>query len=385
MDLRSIPVPQHEIGVMKTLIARQLVSYQPFIFADDLEVGEGWAFATGTSASWPPRKEVVHWPDCPQTIAPLAVPEDKVEAFRTANAALRNWYEDNVRLIAGLVGRPSGHDFLELGCHNGYVLHRLSEMGARRAIGVDGADHADVFKWFNRVTGSSAEFVHATWDSTNHRLSGDILPEVDVAISVSMSCHVADPLHMLAYLCHLACRSVFFMIPLSGRDDCSITFGHPPNYYRGDLRWPSSFDSAVLPSGSLVELALEQCGFSTIERPKDNVFVARRTGAGRSIYAPETSPRRLDPQLIEEGVQGQFNIIHFDGMYYALAQDEGEFSIEKVRLGAYRRCVVGASLAEIKQRAAADLGSPRIVGRLMPQGLPIPPWRPPCLANSGRH
>ena len=235
MDLRSIPVPQHEIGVMKTLIARRLVSYQPFIFADDLEVGEGWAFATGTSASWPPQKGVVHWPDCPQTIAPLAVPEDEVEAFRKANAALRNWYKDNVRLIAGLVGRPSRHDFLELGCHNGYVLHRLSEMGARRAIGVN----------------------------------------------------VASP-------------------PLNAPRTMCSSRGGP--------------------------------------------------GAGRSIYAPETSPRRLDPQLIEEGVQGQFNIIHFDGMYYALAQDEGEFSIEKVRLGAYRRCVVGASLAEIKQRAAADLG-----------------------------
>jgi hypothetical protein len=285
VDLRHIRIAAEDLAAMQDMIVNGRVSYQPFIFSDDLEVGEGWAFATGTSNAWPPRKGVIYWPDHPPSLAPLAVPEETRALFRAANAGLRDWYEDNVRLIAGLVDDTSTHDFLELGCNTGYLIHRLSILGVRRAIGVDSGDFGDVFEWFNRVTGAASEFVHAAWDSTHHHIVDKELPEVDVAISVSVTCHVADPLHMLAYLCQRARKAVFFMVPLSGKDDVSLTFRHPPNYFQSHLRWPSSFDSEILPSAKLIEMGLRQCGFADIERPKENVFMACRTEPGHSIYS----------------------------------------------------------------------------------------------------
>jgi hypothetical protein len=353
MDLRGIDISGADLTEMKSLISRGMVAYQPILFRDDLEVGEGLAFATHTSDSWPPRKEVVHWPGHPSSLDALAVSHEHIGAFRSANAALRTWYEDNVRLIAELLGGVVGYDFLELGCNAGYLLHRLSAIGARRAIGVDVADFGDVFDWFNRVTHSSSEFVRAEWDSAQHGMTRS-LPSVDVAISVSVSCHVADPLHMLAYLCHLARSAVFFMTPLSGKDDVSLTFRHPPNYFRQNRDWPASFDSEVLPSASLVELGLEQCGFGDIRRPKDNVFVGIRTGPGHSIYDSNANTP-LSACLLVEGYRGAFNIIRVGPNYYALAQDEGEFALEKVQRGEYRRCVVASSMEELKRRLEATV------------------------------
>src|SRR5262249_38398078 len=138
---------------------------------DDLEVGEGWAFETNTSGLLAASKGAIYWPGRPDSLTPIAVLEENHLAFREANARLREWYEDNARLIAGLADDVGTHEFLELGCNSGYFIHRLSQMGARRAIGVDYGDFADVFTWFNRVTGSRSEFLHAAWDSTHHRLA----------------------------------------------------------------------------------------------------------------------------------------------------------------------------------------------------------------------
>jgi SAM-dependent methyltransferase len=355
MDLRERAISSDDLAVVRELIRRRKVSYQPFVFASDLEVGEGLAFETNTSEVWPPRKGVVHWPGAPPSLAPITISAGDVDAFRAANARLRSWYEDNVRLIAGLVG-TSGRDFVELGCNTGYVVHRLSMLGARRAIGVDTSDFSDVFRWFNRILGCSSEFIHGSWDSTRHSISS--LPEVDVAISVSVTCHVADPLHMLAYLCAVSREAVFFMVPLSGKDDVSLTFGHAPNYFRRDLLWPDSFDSRVFPSAALVELGLRQCGFADIARPKDNVFVARRTGPGASIFAPPADPRERSngngaPTLVEQGFLGGFNIIACNGRFYGLAQDEGAFDEDKALGREYRRCVDADSLEDIKTRIRA--------------------------------
>jgi SAM-dependent methyltransferase len=356
VDLRHLSIDAAQLAQLKALIRAGKIAYQPFLFREDLEVGEGWAFATDTSDSWPPRKEVIYWPEHPDDLASLAVRDENPQAFRQANAELRGWYEDNVRLIAALADSVAGHDFLELGCNSGYILHRLSMLGAKRAIGVDAADFGDVFDWFNRVTGSTAEFIHAEWDSVQHRIAGPELPEVDVAISVSVTCHVSDPLHMLAFLCRLARHAVFFMTPLSGKDDVSITFGHQPNYFRQDRCWPASFDSEVLPSAPLIEMGLDRCGFGEVSRPKENVFVAYRTGPGKSIYdvvpEPATDAR---PHLVEEGYRSAFNIIRFGGSYYALAQDEGEFSAAKARRGEYRRCVAGATIDDVKRQVNAWL------------------------------
>jgi hypothetical protein len=352
VDLRSIPISEADIGRLREMIVNRKVSYQPFIFRDDLEVGEGLAFETATSDIWPPRKGVVYWPGHPDSLADLAVSENDRDAFRAANGRLRQWYEDKLTLMAGLVDTVSGHEFLELGCNTGYFIHRLSQLGARRSIGVDYGHFGDVFEWFNRVIGSRSEFSHAAWDSTRHRIADTELPEVDVAISISVTCHIADPMHMLAYLCHKARKAVCFFVPLSGKDDVSLSFNHPPNYFQDHLRWPSSFDSKVLPSARLVELGLEQCGFGAIERPGDNLFVARRTGPGKSIYSGGDETLTV-PCLLRS--VGAYNIVKHGTTYFGLPQNLGPIDVRNERTRSLEGVITGSSEMEI-ERTLQSLG-----------------------------
>jgi hypothetical protein len=267
---------------------------------------------------------VIYWPRHPASLADVAVSERDRDAFQEANARLRQDYENRIRLAASLVDDIRTHEFLELGCNSGYTVHRLSQLGARRSIGVDYGDFADVFDWFNRTLGTRSEFTYAAWDSTRHRMADVELPEVDVTISISVSCHVADPLHMLAYLCHKARKAVLFFVPLNGRDDVSITYGHPPNYYQRHLRWPSSFDSRVLPSARLVELGLEQCGFGDIRQPSADLFVAVRTGEGRSIYTGGDEALTVPSLLRSIGV---YNIVKHGTKYFGLPQALGPIDV----------------------------------------------------------
>ena len=282
MDLRSLNLSPDQLDAVRAMIVARKLAYQPFIFSDDLEVGEGWVFEAGANHS--PRTGRV-WAAQTDLVKDIQVSIADRPDFSRANAALRAWYEDNVDLICGLVDNVAQNEFLELGCNSGYFIHRLAQRGARRAIGVDYAYFGDVFEWFNRLFGTGASFIHAAWDSVGHRLVGTELPDVDVAINVSVTCHVADPLHLLAYLCQKARKAVFFMVPLNGNADVSMTFVDPPNFFQEHLKWPASFDSGILVSQKLVLMALAQCGFEDISQPKPNVFAARRTGPGRSIYA----------------------------------------------------------------------------------------------------
>jgi SAM-dependent methyltransferase len=323
MDLRSLNLSQGQLDAVRNMIVARKLAYQPIIFTDDLEVGEGWVFEAGANHS--PRTGRVYWGGQPDFVKEIQVSQEDRRDFSRANADLREWYEDNVRLIAGLVDDVAQSDFLELGCNSGYFLHRLAQLGSRRAIGLDYAYFGDVFEWFNSALGTQASFIHAAWDSTTHRLVGTDIPDVDVGINISVTCHVADPLHLLAYLCHKARKAVFFMVPLSGNTDVSITFVDPPNFFQENLRWPASFDSGILLSEKLVLMALAQCGFEDISQPKANVFAARRTGPGRSIYGTgETGPLTM-PVLLRS--VNAFNILKHGDRYYGLPQALGPVNL----------------------------------------------------------
>src|SRR5262249_36814586 len=139
-----------------------------------------------------------------------------------------------------------------------------------------------------------------------------------------VTCHVSDPMHMLTYLCHKARKAVFFMVPLSGKEDVSLSFRHPPNFYQKRLRWPSSFDSEVLPSAKLVETGLKQCGFADIDRPKDNVFLAHRTSPGHTIYsAPDEI---LVAPILLRSISG-YNIVKHGTRYLGVPQSLGPVDV----------------------------------------------------------
>jgi hypothetical protein len=235
---------------------------------------------------------------------------------------------------------------LELGCNSGYFLHRLSQLGARAAIGLDYAYFGDVFEWFNGVLGTRASFIHAAWDSVGHRLVGADIPEVDVAINVSVTCHIADPLHLLAYLCQKARKAVFFMVPLNGNTDVSISFVDPPNFFQENLRWPANFDSGILLSEKLVLMSLAQCGFEDISQPKPNVFAARRTGPGRSIYgAGESGP--ITMPILLRSVKA-VNILKHGDRYYGLPQALGPVNLRLREVQELPAVIVGNSEDEVE-------------------------------------
>lgn len=344
MDLRSLNLSPGQLDAVRNMIVARKFAYQPIIFTDDLEVGEGWVFEAGANHS--PRTGRVYWEGQPDAIKDICVSVEDRPDFTRANAELREWYEDNVRLISSLVDDVSQSEFLELGCNSGYFIHRLAQLGARGAVGLDYAYFGDVFEWFNSVLGTDASFVHAAWDSARHRLVGVEIPEVDVAINVSVTCHVADPLHLLAYLCQKARKAVFFMVPLSGNADVSMTFVDPPNFFQENLKWPASFDSGILLSERLVLMALAQCGFEDISQPKANVFAARRTGPGRSIYAGgETGPLTM-PVLLRS--VNAFNILRHGDRYYGLPQVLGPVNLRLREVQELPAVIVGNSEEEVE-------------------------------------
>jgi hypothetical protein len=62
----------------------------------------------------------------------------------------------------------------------------------------------------------------------------------------------------------------------------------------------------------------------------------------------EKATRCLLPELVEEDYRG-FNIISYDGRWYALAQGDGEFDPEKADKQQYARCFVSSSKEQLKE------------------------------------
>jgi hypothetical protein len=63
---------------------------------------------------------------------------------------------------------------------------------------------------------------------------------------------------------------------------------------------------------------------------------------------PWTSSKNPPPTLLVEGYRG-FNIIGYQNRIYAILQNEGAFSIDKINNNSYSRSIVGTSVAEVKQ------------------------------------
>lgn len=77
-------------------------------------------------------------------------------------------------------------------------------------------------------------------------------------------------------------------------------------------------------------------GFNALSWPQQKVPVVVPAGC-------------TEPVLVQEGYQG-FNVVACDGIYFGLAQDEGEFILSKARGRGYRRCVSGYTIREVRER-----------------------------------
>lgn len=263
MDLRPIRLSAEDIERVKPFIQARKVYYQPFIFSDDLEVGEGLAFSRRLYSH--DYKPAVHWPDGPEELASILVRGDQLADFRAANGMLRRIYDHMVDFLCTGLGEAKGRTFAEFGCNTGYFLHALAQRGAAGCTGYDFTDNRDVFAWFNEVLGTNSAFLQAEWDSLTHLPRYADMAEADVVMSIAVTCHLADPVHHLTYLASRAREALFLWVPYNGRDDLSISFG-TPGVFPGQLAWPLSFDNEVRPSLPLIEQCLRSCGFERLVR-----------------------------------------------------------------------------------------------------------------------
>jgi SAM-dependent methyltransferase len=258
MDLRALNLSQQDLEPIYKAILERKLGYQPFIFSDQLEVGEGHAFMTASSDE--STKNVVYWPGGPDSIKELLVPSGRYKEYQQANGYLRTIYNCFISFICENLPGPVGdREFLEFGCNTGYFVQSLAQKGAKRAIGLDQTTNEELFKWFNRHLGTSAEFQFAEWDSYSHSVRYAEMPKVDVVLSIAVLCHIGDLLHHLTYLCTHAKEAVFIWAPVREEDELLVSYGPPSQY---TLRaWPLCFDHLILPTRKLVQLCLEKCGF----------------------------------------------------------------------------------------------------------------------------
>jgi len=271
-------------------IVHRKLAYQPFIFSDELETGEGLNFMSRGSGG------NLHWKDADPRVRDLVTSDPA--ALRRENAVLRAIYDDFVAKIALTVG-TAGLSFAEFGCNTGYFLHVLALRGASRCIGYDFTNNSRLFAWFNGVLGTRCEFHFAEWDSLRHRPRYARMPRVDVTLSAAVTCHLPDPLHHLTYLCERASKAVFFWCPVTDHEGLSISYG-PPARYPNALDWPLGFDNDVRISIPLLRLTLAQCGFEDIReiQPLEDLpdrwrnwhrshrgYVALRTSQPKTSYS----------------------------------------------------------------------------------------------------
>ena len=261
MDFRDKQLDEATLDEVRKLIIEGLISYQPFIFADGLEVGVGYEFQEGSFAG------LVHFPEMPEPmksspeLARRLLPADKKEAFREANRRLAFFYEHIIDWIVAQVGPTDDLSFLDVGCNNGFLPTGFANRRAARAAGCDRQDFSRVFDLLNRINGCKAEFIHAWYEPSLHRIEG--VNQFDVVTSMAMLCHVSDPLHLLNALGNLSRKALFVWTLFSNDEGNVIRYGDPRGDYPGD-RFPYCFDNMTIPSVALFRKSAELLGFSRV-------------------------------------------------------------------------------------------------------------------------
>lgn len=303
MDLRNKDLSYSQLVRLHSFIVDKKLGYQPFIFTESLEVGEGLRFQYGET-----NGGNIYWENADPKVQDLLV--DDLQLFRECNQNLRKIYDYIVNsVVKNLGGDISQLTFAEIGCNTGYFLHSLALLGAKHCTGYDFTNNGEVFHWFNNVLGIDNDFQFAEWDSLKHSLNYAEMLEVDVALSVNVTCHLADPIHHLCYLCDHSRKAIFIYSPVNNDSDYSIHFGTPAKYLNS-LDYPISFDNEIRLSVPLIKLTLEEAGFSEIieiDCPEDLPDAWRSWFySQRAFMAFRTQDKKTALSLDEDGRRRRF-------------------------------------------------------------------------------
>lgn len=262
MDLRTLGVSAGQLARARELAFRRLLSYQPFIFSDDLEVGVGLEFAGGEGAGMVYCKDSARpggfeVPD--HFIDPVRKPE-----FTSSNARLRVFYNHLIDAALAHLPPPGGMTAAEVGCATGYFLLQLAERGIKQAVGYDNEDYGECIVLLNEITKLNVEFRHTGWDAQTRTLSGS--EPADLVLSIAVLCHLSEPLQHLAFLGRMARKALLVWAPtIPGEPRMMLDFVHANRYYI-NREFPYNFDFVSI-STPLLKQAMEWMGFRVYTLP----------------------------------------------------------------------------------------------------------------------
>lgn len=266
MDLRPYRLNAQNIERAKALIREGLLRYQPFIFTETLEVGEGQNLHDRY-----PDGLFVSQVYCEEDLGLGKVQTSNLSHFRHCNAGYRTLYEHFADFIMSQFGDEFPQlAFSEIGCNSGLHLFNLAVRGARSCAGYDWNEMTPVFSFLNEILKTRVEFKHALWNRYQHRIEGIELPEVDVMMSSVFLNHQFDPLQHIAYICDRSRKAVFLWIlidtPKSGNP---YVVGYSPNIEllqdgQASQSFPDFLNNGVTISEPLLKVILERLGFAHI-------------------------------------------------------------------------------------------------------------------------
>ena len=310
MDLRPYIKTREQLDRGINLIKNKMLSYQPFILADDIEVGEGMNLHDG-------YREDHFLFDLNAYAKGMDIGQGKQPPdparFRQCNQEYRQMYEYVCESIVKNVGASIENlSFCELGCNTGLTLFYLALRGAHSCHGIDKNDTHAVFAWLNDILGTNVSFSKASYSNLYHEFEGIDLEPVDVMINTVFTNHQCDPLQFLCYMCDRAKTGVFLWVLLSGLADCAI--GFPPAQLtplKTGGAFPLYFNNGVQLSESLLRVALARLGFEDVRLidkfvPSEKwdrfqsgfrMFYARRTQPWKSAYWTA----KHGPNLVQKG------------------------------------------------------------------------------------
>lgn len=305
MDLRPFIKTQQQLQAGIALIRSSHLFYQPFVLADDVEVGEGQNLHDEYEGALSLHDLNVYAPN--YDIGKRRQPSDR-DWFRKCNAEYRSIYEH----IADEICRLGGQNIAELtvgeiGCNTGLTLFNLALRGAKECHGYDWNDMLPVFEWLNGLLGTQVHFHRGNYNNLSHRFNELEVGEVDIMVNTVFTNHQCDPLQFLCYLCDRARKGVFLWALVDpGIDEPCILYPAPPAHHQimpNDRPFPLYFYNGVALSEPLLLLALERLGFGeVVHLPKlplaggwqrfqegFRMYYAKRTSEVRSAYWTEPS------------------------------------------------------------------------------------------------
>lgn len=269
MDLRHA-MDDSQLQRVAQQVLRGLMVYQPFIIADNLEVGAGYEFLRGEYGG------LVCWSDiAPEILANpdfnkfLVLKNQELlnhatpikQEFTSCNQKLRIMYNTFLQAIVDNVGDVKNTTFADIGCNSGYFPLGFSVMGAKEATGYDRENYTDTIAVLNEVMGARAVFHHAPYNGRTHSIEG--IKQYDVVTSIAVMCHLTDTLQHLAFLGSIAKKALFIFTPVTDDEGYAIRLGEPNKYYKAD-EFPFCFDNLVRPSRTLLKKSMELMGFTKL-------------------------------------------------------------------------------------------------------------------------